>query len=234
MTPRIKETSPESDLTRFSEILFSQVKQKSFGFDLSGDGTLFTIRHPALIKVQHQFEQTPTDLILRQLSSGQALESYSNLKEAQAKHPETETFSGFPCHIYQLLQKNPQHALIDFGELGAVYISRQSSTPTQPHGHALHHYLLPVWLDYALSAELWGPVGKWTRFHERLHTLFTKYGLLDGEDFPGYYPLKIQADWLGNFGFKGKLNKNSFDLTLQWDFPLSGLVELEKVLARGP
>lgn len=233
MTPRIKEMNPESDLNWFSEALFSQLNQKGIAYDLSGDGALYTIRHPALIKTQYLFEHSPGQLVFHEYEREWNVIFYQSLHDAQKENPQTVNFNGFPCHIYRLQEQKPDCAIIDFRELGAVYLSRETMAKTSLP-HALHHYLLSQWLDYALSAELWGPYGKWVRFHGRLHTLFTKYGLLNGKDIPGYYPLKMQAHWLSHFGFNGKLDNNSFDLTLPWDFPLSGLVALEKVLARGP
>ena len=98
----------------------------------------------------------------------------------------------------------------------------------------LHHHVLPIWLDYALSSELWGEVGKWTRFHQRLQTAFKDSEILAGQDFTGFYPLKTEAQWLSKYGFQGRLTETNYDLILTWDFPLSALLELEKVLARGP
>jgi hypothetical protein len=54
------------------------------------------------------------------------------------------------------------------------------------------------------------------------------------QDFPGHYPLEKEAQWLSKHGFQGNLTQTNYDLILTWDFPLSGLVELEKVISRGP
>jgi hypothetical protein len=124
--------------------------------------------------------------------------------------------------------------VIHFGQLGSIHLSKSELVQGVPNSLQLHHHTLPIWLDYALSTELWGPTGKWTRFHERLHTLFVNYGLLIEQDFPGHYPLKKEAQWLSQHGFQGNLTQKNYDLILTWDFPLSGVIELEKVLSRGP
>ena len=211
------------DLSWFSEALLAQAKKTNFDYDLSGENGIFTILHPALIKCQHTFENSPDDLTLRTTSHGWNLD-YRIPSEARV-------FSGFPYEIARFL-KDGQDAVLDFKHLGQVFLTK-NEVPT-PDKSELKHHLIPLWLDYALSAELWGSAGKWTRFHERLHTLFENNSLLIGKDLAGYYPLKKEAQWLGTNGFRGKLTQNQFDLILPWDFPLSGLVELEKVLARGP
>lgn len=234
MTPRTKDLNLEPDLTWFSDVLFSRLEQKSFTFDLTGEGAILKIRHPALIKAQYQFERTSDVLARRQQSTGWNILVYRNLNDAQRHHPESKRYGGFPFEIFQFLEANPSEALVNFEGIGTAFLTKQNLPWAISDKVDLHDILIPIWLDYALSPELWGPAGKWTRFHLRLHTLFTKYGLLISNDFPGYYSLKTQASWLENFGFMGKLNKTSFDLTLPWDFPFTGLIELEKVLARGP
>ena len=233
MTPRINEASKEIDLTKYSETLLGQLNQKKSGYKLNGEGPVTELIHPAVLKTEFLFRNFPEQLNFQTHLKNYHILAFENRKEAEAYSPETRSYSGFPWEIYQFLIAVPSSALIHFEGLGSIYLSKtESFAPV--FAPALHHYTLPIYMDYALSEELWGPAGKWVRFHERLHTLFTNSGLLLDQDFPGFYPLKKEATWLEKSGFLGQHTPEGFVLIMTWDFPLSGLVELEKVLARGP
>jgi len=233
MTPRINEASKEIDLTKYSEALLEQLSRKKSGYRLDGQGAVTDLIHPAVLKAEHLFNHYPDQLSFRTHSNDFNILAFENLEEARALYPNVKTYSGFPWVIHQFLQATPSEALIHFEGLGSIFLSKtESFAPVLVP--ALHHYTLPIYLDYALSEELWGSAGKWIRFHERLHTLFTNRGLLLDQDFPGFYPLKKEAIWLEKFGFMGQKTPDSFILMMTWDFPLTGLVELEKVLARRP
>lgn len=211
------------DLSWFSEILLARTKNTKIDYDLSGENEIFTIEHPALIKCRHLFENSPQNLTLRNFSHGWYLDY---------RIPETsKVFRGFPFEIGRFINED-QEAVLDFKHLGQVFLTKEEVLP--PNKIELKHHLMPLWLDYALCTELWGPAGKWTRFHERLHTVLENNGLLAGEDLAGYYPLKREVCWLETKGFRGQISENQYDLILPWDFPLSGLIELENVLSRGP
>ncbi len=231
MTPRIKEPEAKSDLSWFSSELLSQKKQ-SPPFHLKGDA-LFDLLHPALIKCRYLFEHQPQDLFFTPTSGVWNLTAFKNQQECDKNYSGMKSYGGLPWQIFQFLQDSPTEAILHFQQLGSIYLSKSQTAP-HPNQLELHHYILPIWLDYALSSEIWGPAGKWTRFHARLHTLFANNGLLIEQDFPGFYPLTKETQWLKQHGFDGKLTNKSYDLILGWDFPLSGLIELEKVLARGP
>lgn len=226
MTPRINETT-------FSETLLAQLKLKKSAHQMDGKGSITQLTHPAILKIQQQFTESPNELNLSLKSGDYHILTFKNKAEAQKNYPQIQNFDGFPWHLGQFRAQSPDEALIHFGDLGSVLLSKlESFSPyLVPE---LHHYTLPVWLDYALSPELWGPAGKWMRFHERLNTLFEDNGLLIEKPFPGYYPLKKEAQWLETHGFHGLQTNDQFVLIFTWDFPLSGLVELEKILARGP
>jgi hypothetical protein len=234
MTPRIKDLGQDDDLSRLSAELLSQFEKKKNVYSLDGQGPLFDLLHPAIIKCRHTYEHSPKDLIFRSNSSGWNLKAYKNQLEAERENRGIKNYGGFPCDISLFLNENPTEAMIHFGELGSLHLSKGESPQIHPKHLNLHHHVLPIWLDYALSSELWGISGKWIRFHHRLHYLFTHSGLLAAEDHIGYYPLKTEAQWLSKFGFQGRLSPTSYALILTWDFPLSALLELEKVLARGP
>lgn len=233
MTPRTKDIGELGDLGWLSQQLLNQVNSKNSTYDLSGEGSLFKLLHPSLIKCRHSFYQGNSDLIFKEKCQDWYISTFKNISEAQALHSQVSTFGGFPYQIYAFLAQSPFEAILNFGKLGAIYVS-QNAIEIDKQDQALHHLELPIWLDYALSPELWSPAGKWIRFHERLHTQFEKFGLLVHKDSPGHYPLKTEAQWLKDYGFVGKLSSTSFELIFPWDFPLTGLVELEKILARGP
>lgn len=234
MTPRIKELGQECDLGRFSEELLSQFKKTKSSYLLNGQGPISELLHPALIKCDYLYKHSPNELVLRSSSSGRNLMAFKNQQEAEKRLKGMRSYGGFPWEISHFIQDNPPEALIHFGQLGSVHVSNADIATDYPENLGPHLFTLPIWLDYALSTELWGPVGKWPMFHARLHTLFENYGLLINQDFPGFYPLKKDAQWLLQHGFLGRLTETSFDLILTWDFPLSGLVKLETILARGP
>ena len=234
MTPRIKDTNTETALGPYSEQLVSQLEHQKREFDLTGEGGLFEILHPALIKTKYLYDHHPQDISVKNIVHGRMIISFKSKEESQLLYPNLPNFEGMPWHIFQFLQQDPPEALIHFGALGSAHLSKTSSGDIGPAKLELHHYLLPVWLDYALSPELWGPSGKWVRFHERFHTLFMQFGLLIDQSQIGYYRLHKEASWLKTKGFSGKLTSMEFTIIPKWDFPLSGLIELEKILAREP
>jgi hypothetical protein len=232
MTPRIKDTFNQPELTWFSEELLNQIKKKDFVPNLTGDGPLFTVEHPALIKAKFLFNNDLSSLRFNNSIMNWTFESFKNQIEAESHHPQIPKFGGFPWHIHQFLSSKAPEALIDFGQLGTVYLTTKTKPLPDNSKLEVHDYLLAAWLNYALSPELWGTSGKWPRFHHRLHTLFEHNGLLIGEDFPGYYRLKKNADWLIHKGIHGKKTESDFQLIFPWDFSLSKLIEIEKILSR--
>lgn len=233
MTPRIKQSNSDTNLEWFTQALLAQQSNKSAEYDLSGKGSIFELIHPALIRVEHDFIHFPQTLEFRSESGGWNFIAYKD-SDSAGLHSATPSYGGFPWEISRFLNENPESAVLHFGHLGSMYVSRTGLEVTVPHQTQLFHHALPIWLDYALSSELWGVQGKWTRFHTCLHTLFEKYGLLIDQDFPGFYPLKPSAQYLTKLGFKGSLNETNFNLTFPWDFPLSGLKSLEETIQRGP
>lgn len=133
---------------------------------------------------------------------------------------------GTPAGIYSFLQELPAQALFDFAPLGKVHFHQG-----EPRESGTNMGKLQAWLRYALSPELWGPQGKWTRFHQRLHTLFGQNHLLKSENIPGRYILSPdQLDW-EKLGIRGDLIQGGLlELTIPWHFPLSALNKLEDLI----
>jgi hypothetical protein len=232
MTPRIKEELNESDFLSISQLLFAQANSGEISYNLNGNGELFSFVPPSILKITYVFEHLRSSLIYCPQSHGWNLNSFKTRFDAQAQFPDLKIYDGYPKDIFDFLGHPPDECLMDFKTLGTVHLSKNLSLLNHSMTLQLHDYVLPCWLDYALSPELWGPNGKWMRFHERLHTLFANNGLLIKQDVPGHYPLKKSCDWLTREGFVGKKTDETFELILGWDFPLSGLVKLEKLVGQ--
>jgi hypothetical protein len=219
MTPRTIESE-------FSDLLKSQMKEET-NFDLTLEGPLLSRQHPKVLWAKLQAENNPEQEINYAPLHGWNFECFKNLAEASQKFPQIELqFRGQPWAVNKFLSSGKSEAIIDFDNLGAVVLSKNEL----PAGsrHSVTHHVLSTWLSYALSPELWGPVGKWTRFHSRLHELFQKHDLLATEDSPGYYPLKSKAQKLSDFGFQGTNLDKMYLLVLPWTFSLTALEKLEE------
>lgn len=142
---------------------------------------------------------------------------------AEDNSPKSGAIAGTPSAIFEFISSTPEDAFFDFPPLGQVLFSKNPpESQNLPRSGKLE-----AWINYALSPELWGPQGKWMRFHQRLHTLFAHNLLLNGKDFPGFYPVKADAcDWEA-LSIKGDLKGNTLELTIPWAFPLSALEKLE-------
>ena len=215
--------------TEFSERLLRQNKMDESRLDLSEKAPLVTIVPPKVIWAQLQFEHDPSREVSRLEIPGWFYDCFKDLKSAELKYPQIHTkLTGTPTNVYKFLQSEAAQGIIDFSPLGVAVVSKEALNieTTQE----LHQHTMPYWLHYALSPELWGPQGKWTRFHSRLHTLLQGKGLLAGTDFPGFYPLPKQAKKLESFGFFGSDLENSYLLVLPWSFPLTALEKLETTI----
>ncbi len=234
MTLRTKELNSGHDLDQYSQELLRQSNEKISTYNLGGKESLFSLDHPALIRTIQLYNFDSSQLRFKNNSYGWYFQTFRTRQEAQANYPDLVVYEGYPKDLYRFLVNSPTQALIDFQQLGSILIQSTPFLNFSAQLPNLQDYLMSVWLDYALSPELWGPAGKWTRFHLRLHSIFSQRNLLMSEDCPGYYPLSKTILWIKDHGFYGNEENNAFKLTLPWDFPLSGLVKLENVLAQEP
>lgn len=140
--------------------------------------------------------------------------------------PNMTLHRGTVAQVFRFLKERPSEILLDFAPLGKVHFHHGELRESGKNKGKLQ-----AWLRYALSPELWGPQGKWTRFHERLHTLFSQNHLIKGENIPGHYILSSdQLDW-EKLGIKGDLIEGGLlELTIPWHFPLSALKKLEDLI----
>ena len=201
-----------TNMTQFSQHLQNQMTTVESGFDMTPSAPIFKLLHPALVKLQID----PHSLAARSLSHGVYYQSLSS-DTGQV------LIKGFPFQVWKFLQNSGDNHF-DFAPVGKALLSKVPLASENQNQH------LTAWLDYALSPELWGPEGKWSRFHHKLHGLFSTFDLLNMEAIPGFYPLKTKAQILEKHGFKGELTEHGYNLILAWDFSLTGLNKLENVL----
>ena len=232
MTPRNINLENSDGTDWFSQHLLSQVSPKQLKFNVSGEGLACTLTHPAVLKAEKLFHTTPEVLIPKTSWQDWQLFSFELRSPELVKWSSVPQYSGWPKDVFKFLSEKPDEAIIHFDHLGSVFLTKNRTHDAKKEKNELIETLLPLWLDYALSPELWGQSGKWIRFHEHFHTLFVKFGLLIDQDSPGYYPLAAHACFLEEEGFVGKRTDPSFLFIPGWDFPLSGLKKLEEVMSR--
>lgn len=210
--------------SEFADELLKQ-NQTEDSFDLSLDGALWSMLHPKIILARLKFEnQLPEQVSI----PGFYYECFGNLTDATLAHPDINlNFEGRPWTIKKFLESGESDAIVYFRELGTIVLSK-NEIPYRPEPK-LYWHTLPLWTIYALSPELWGPQGKWTRFHDRLEKLFTEKNLLINST-TGYYSLKSGSSKLREHGFHGTEVDKTYVLVLPWTFPLSALEKLEKIV----
>lgn len=214
----------------YSDLILLQSQENKNDFDLRADAPLLNFLHPKMLKALLENMLSPEKPPVTVEIPGWFYDSYSHLQEAQKNHPQLNCYPGNPAAVGKFIDSSELQAIFDFSPYGAFVLSRQPIEANSTIG--IHKFVIPPFLGYALSPELWGPQGKWVRFHERLHTLFEKYHLLKGNDYPGLYPLRPEAQSLEKFDIRGTRHEDSYTLTLPWTFPLSALEKLETIISQ--
>lgn len=208
----------------FAEQLLKQTDKES-SFDLTIDGALWNQVHPKVLLAKLKFENQLPDIVQ---VPGFHYECFANFTDAKLAYPDIALeFEGRPWTINKFLEGDHAEAIIYFKDLGTIVLSKSelSATPLP----RLFWHTLPLWMNYALSPELWGTQGKWTRFHQRLEKLFNEKNLLISST-TGYYSLKSEAAKLRQHGFHGTDVDKTYVLVLPWTFPLSALEKLEEIV----
>lgn len=217
--------------SEFSKILLDQASKVNFP-SLELDGPLMTVTHPRVIWGRLFHKYNPSIAAEKIIIPGWHYECFSHINLAIASYPEiTDKFIGQPWKIHQFFNSSVETAIIDFKELGSVVLSKHE-LQHQPPSTGVEYHVLPPWINYALSPELWGPNGKWSQFHRRLMTLITEKNLHNGTCLPGFYKLNIQAQKINSYGLKGTLLDNSYLIVLPWCFSLSSLEKLESIISQ--
>lgn len=218
MTPRTIETL-------FSEALKNQASADN-EFDLTLDGPITKQILPRILHAELMVKSGPSfvgdDITL----VGYNYVAFDSLTHAKLASPELPHTLAKPWSFGKFLE-NPHDIIFDFGFWGAAVVSKKDLGSYEVN---FRRHILGIWLSYALSPELWGPQGKWIRFHERLEKIFHAANLLDDKSSPGYYKLSPRAALLGQKGFKGTDLGKSYLLVLPWSFSLSALEKLETVI----
>jgi hypothetical protein len=231
MTPRTIESIWQLDLNlTYSELLLREAQKKSPVFNLSQNIEVFDVLHPKLIKVLKETSENPQLTPETLLYPTFATSFFPQLADATAAMPGAKVVRGLPYEVGLLLAHQQLPLIMDFAPIGTVIFSQEPLNHQPVAG--VHLHLLPAWLNYAMSPELWGPQGKWTRFHQRLLDLFNNKQLLTKAALPGHYCLHPDASKLEKLGFSGSLESDCYSLTLPWSFPLSALVELERIVSQ--
>jgi hypothetical protein len=210
--------------SEFAELLLKQTESET-SFDLAIDGALWNQVHPKVMLAKLKFNHDlPEALQLPEFN----YDCFANFTDAKLAYPDISLeFEGRPWTIKKFLEDNHQEAIIYFKELGTIVLSKRTLI-TNPKAE-LYWHTLPVWMNYALSPELWGAQGKWTRFHERLEKVFKEKNILVRSS-TGYYSLKSVAEKLKDHGFHGTEVDKTYVLVLPWTFPLTALEKLEQII----
>lgn len=195
--------------TSLSEILLKQMESHADHMNLSEEGPVLSRLPPFLLRPL-------PETALRE--SHYHFEEFSSAGELRKKYPQAEIRKAHPHEIYRFL--STAQTYLDFEQLGCVALNNH------PLGKEIPMSRMGLWLNYALSPELWGTEGKWTRFHEQLRKVFEEKNLLEGTAVPGYYPLKSDARPWEKYPFTGDRNGNVYTLVLPWTFSLSDLGRL--------
>lgn len=212
----------------FSDLILQQSREKKHGWDLSHDAPLFELLHPKVIKALLHYMKTPDAAPVEEFKSDEwRLQTFANIEEARLSYPHTDILKGHVWVFADLSKVSHDPVLVDFESLGVAALSH-NKLPASTVG--LHQHLLPIWLNYATSPDLWSSYGKWPRFHERLVNIFKSRNLLQPDSTLGKYKLNPSTQKLEKFGFKGSLEDGSYTLILPWTFPLTALKDLETIV----
>lgn len=217
MTPRTIES-------KFSQELLIESK-KRLSRDLTLDGSILEKKHPKVLWAQLQLQESPEAELEKPQIKEWHYDCFKSWEDVQKNYPELpESTLGHPYQIFSLVN-NSHTAVIHFPSMGFAVIGKG---PLKNKGN---QQTLPYFLQYALSEEMWGEEGKWTRFHERLLKLFEAKNVLKKEPLPGYYLLdqKIQKT-LEEAGYQGTNLERDYLIVLPWTFSLTDLENFEKII----
>lgn len=213
-----------------SDILIHEAKKPLTKINLSSDGPLFDTIHPQILKTIINYNETDESGAEQNIISGWFIYPFKNTEEALQSGFTHQVIKGTPAAIFDLINGGNQIEIIDFDKFGSALFSKSSLEIKR--NSDIYSKMLPMWTNYALSPELWGPQGKWTRFHERLETILKKHGLLKSKSMPGYYELNPEAQKLESFNITGDKIREGYNITLSWTFSLTELKKLENVISQ--
>lgn len=216
------------ELEKYSKQLFELSKSAPTSYQLGVTSPLFTLEHPVVVRIKLMTEEELQTLNLPQVLHGFSWSSFASLGAALQAYPQYKVVKGTPVAIHHWLELKTANIIIDFSPIGFLVL-HQNPIETARKNLSLDHQI-SSWFNYATSIELWGPQGKWTRFHERLLKLFNQYHLLVEQSYPGFYRLDPKLNWISSHGFVGEIHSDELQLTLPWDFSLSALKKLEKII----
>ncbi len=208
-------------------VLLKEAQNLQNKYDLRSDAPLFDTQHPLALKAQLMFEENPATALPEISILDLHYACFPNAESVLKQLAKIKIIPARPHHVHSWKLNPTNEIAFDFLEHGVIVLSKSPLQINPILG--VHQHTLPYLAHYALSPEVWGPQGKWIRFHERLQQVFAKLDLLEGSALPGLYPLKARAQKLETFGFHGSIQNEQFILTMPWTFPLTGLNQLEKL-----
>lgn len=215
-----------------TDLLLLESKKVRDDYVLTKEGPLFSMLPPNVLMALLGFMKDPDLSPPKFKHSEFFIDLFDSASEAEASYPGFQSSKAHPFIIGNFISGEIQQGIFDF-ELGSVMISKSPLTEKDKSPGAYLH-ILPPMLNYALSPELWGQDGKWTRFHEKLIHVFQKHDLLLDSPGPGMYVVKNSArDWK-KILLKGNLSGEALTLTLPWTFSLKALEKLEIFIGQEP
>lgn len=225
MTPRTIESLLMDELLKDSQGFVEN-------FVLTDERSVVDLLPPLVLRAKLAFQEDSSTPLSKNLHPEFYFNFFSTKNEFKSIHPHLPLYPGHPHRVAEFLFTEMEEVALDFG-FGVAHISRKELSNADLPVY-LHHHLLRTWLNYALSPELWGPEGKWPRFHQRLMTLCEKENILNGESKIGLYPLKKKAREWKNIQLEGNLEGETLILTLPWTFSLKALETLENFIGEEP
>ncbi len=218
--------------TELAERLIQQVNSQKTELNLSADSPVLDLQFPKLIRAELEDRDSSERELSEVLIPGWDYVCYENLEQARDARPTSDpVIDGRPYGVSEFVASELQAAFLDFGTLGTAYLSR-SPLPSKID-QTMAGQSLAIFLNYALSNDLWGPKGKWPRIHGKLLDVLKNSQLLAGPPKIGYYPLKEGARKLEESGIYGTREASCYSLTLPWSLPFSAVAKIEKTIQRG-
>lgn len=213
----------------FSQFIFSEPQDESYYNNLSNEAPILRPLLPSMIKNLCHFMVDP-HFSIDQAKGPYFFKHFDSLTSAQNFAPDLEVKTMLPYEVFNFINSQENKIIFDSKELGAT-IASNSAFPLEKLVGPVSLTLEPFFC-YAFSNDLWNTQGKWPRFHARLITLLNNKSLFVNSLGPGHYELSQEGQKLENFGIKGLIKGNSYQLILPWSYPLKALNELEKIVSQ--
>lgn len=213
----------------YSQFIFNESENKNIFNNLSDEAPTLRPLLPIMIKNLCHFMLDP-HFSIDQVRGPYFFQHFKNLNNAKNFAPHLPSKIMLPYEVFNFMNSPEESVIFDAQELGATIVSKTAMPQERLVGPVA--LTLEPFFCYAFSKDLWNAEGKWPRFHARLVTIFDNKSLLQNSLGPGHYQLNPAAQRLEDFGIKGLLKENTYQLILPWAYPLKALQELEKIISQ--